>query len=329
MLKAPKFWYYNHDSYLSNSLYPLSLVFRLGTKIRNLVSKEKKANLPIICVGNIVVGGAGKTPVALKIGNMLKKAGYNPHFVSKGYGGLEKNNTLVKDWHSPKSVGDEPLLLSEIAPTWIGLDRNRSFKLAKEQGANCIVMDDGFQNPTLQKDFSIVVINGEQGFGNKRVIPAGPLRESIKRGLSRTNLVITIGEISESVKNKIPKHIPMIAASFKIKEDDLMLKGQKVTAFAGIAYPEKFFNSLKLVKANIVDQISYSDHHIYSENDLLNLAEIANKHKSILVTTKKDIVRIPKSFRSLVKTIDGFIQFDDEKLLLEILTNLIENKIDN
>ena len=108
-----------------------------------------------------------------------------------------------------------------------------------------------------------------------------------------------------------------------------MLKGQKITAFAGIAYPEKFFNSLKLVKANIVDKISYSDHHIYSENDLLNLAEIANKHKSILVTTKKDIVRIPKSFRSLVKTIDGFIQFDDEKLLLEILTNLIENKIDN
>ena len=106
-----------------------------------------------------------------------------------------------------------------------------------------------------------------------------------------------------------------------------MLKGQKVTAFAGIAYPEKFFNSLKLVKANIVDRISYSDHHIYSENDLLNLAEIANKNKSILITTKKDIVRIPKSFRSLVKTIDGFIQFDDEKLLLEILTNLIENRL--
>ena len=329
MLKAPKFWYYKKDTFLSNTLYPLSLVFRLGTKMRKLVSKEKKAKLPIICVGNIVVGGAGKTPVALKIGNMLKKAGYQPHFVSKGYGGLEKNNTLVKDWHSPKSVGDEPLLLSEIAPTWIGLDRNKSFHLAKEKGADCIVMDDGFQNPTLQKDFSIVVINGEQGFGNKRVIPAGPLRESINRGLARTNLVIAIGEIDNSVKKKIPKHIPMIGANFKIMEDELMVRGQRVTAFAGIAYPEKFFNSLKFIKANIVDQISYSDHHIYSENDLLNLAEIANKHQSILVTTKKDIVRIPKSFRSLVKTVDGFIQFDDEKLLLEILTNLIENKIDN
>ena len=260
---------------------------------------------------------------------MLKQAGYNPHFVSKGYGGLEKNNTLVNDWHSPKSVGDEPLLLSEIAPTWIGLDRNKSFELAKENGADCIVMDDGFQNPTLQKDFSIIVINAEQGFGNKRVIPAGPLRESIHRGLSRTNLVITIGNISENVKNKIPNHIPIIGANFKIQEDNLMLKGQKITAFAGIAYPEKFFNSLKLIKANIIDKKSYSDHHIYSEDDLLYLAEIANKNNSILVTTKKDFVRIPKSFRSLVKTIDGFIQLDDEKLLLEILSNLIENKINN
>ncbi len=329
MLKAPKFWYLKRDTLLSNSLYPFSLIFRLGTKIRNLTSRERETKLPVICVGNIVIGGAGKTPVALKIGSMLKQGGYNPHFVSKGYGGLEKNNALVKDWHSPKSVGDEPLLLSEIAPTWIGLDRTKSFELANENGADCIVMDDGFQNPTLQKDFSIIVINGEQGFGNKRVIPSGPLRESISRGLSRTNLVITIGNISNSVKEKIPKHIPIIGANFKIKEDDIILKGQRITAFAGIAYPEKFFNSLKFLKANIVDEISYSDHHIYSEKDLLYLAEIANKNNSILVSTKKDVVRVPKSFRSLVRTIDGFIQLDDEKLLLEILSNLIENKINN
>ena len=329
MLKAPKFWYKKQDTYISNTLYPLSLLFRLGTKIRSLFSKQKKSNLPIICIGNIVVGGAGKTPVAIKIGKILKLNGYNPHFVSKGYGGIEKNNNLVQSWHSAKSVGDESLLLSEIAPTWIGIDRNKSFKLASDNNADCIIMDDGFQNPTLQKDFSIIVINGEQGFGNKRVMPSGPLRESITRGISRTNLVIVIGKISNDVKKKIPKNIPIIYASFKIDNHNIILKGQKITAFAGIAYPEKFFNSLKLVKANIVDKISYSDHHIYSENDLLYLAEIANKNKSILVTTKKDMVRIPKGFRSLVKTIDGFIQFDDEKLLFEILTNLIENKINN
>ena len=132
MLKAPKFWYLKRDTYLSNSLYPLSLIFRLGTKLRSIISKEKNSELPIICVGNIVVGGAGKTPVSLKIGKILLKSGYSPHFVSKGYAGIEKNNTLVKPWHSAQSVGDESLLLSEIAPTWIGINRNRSFKLAKE-----------------------------------------------------------------------------------------------------------------------------------------------------------------------------------------------------
>ena len=244
MLKAPKFWYKKNDTYLSNSLYPLSLLFRFGTKIRNFVSRKTSSGIPVICIGNIVVGGAGKTPVALKIGNLLKLNGYNPHFVSRGYGGVETSNVLVKEWHSAKSVGDESLLLAEVAPTWIGQDRNKSFILAKEKGADCIIMDDGFQNPTLQKDFSIIVINGEQGFGNKRVIPSGPLRESISRGISRANLVIVIGEIAQDVKDKIPSTVPIIHAKFQISTDNKIYKNQKVTAFAGIAYPEKFYNSL-------------------------------------------------------------------------------------
>jgi len=329
MLKAPKFWYLKRDSLLSNTLYPFSLLFRLGTKIKNLISIERKTKLPIICIGNIVIGGAGKTPVALKIGSMLKKAGYNPHFVSKGYGGIEKNNTLVKDWHSPKSVGDEPLLLSEIAPTWIGLDRNKSFKLANDHGADCIVMDDGFQNPTLQKDFSIVVINGEQGFGNKRVIPSGPLRESIKRGLSRTHLVIVIGSTSEKIKKTIPIEIPIIEAKFEINKENKIFKGQNITAFAGIAYPEKFFQSLEEQGAKIVKKMSYPDHYIYNENDLLSLAEMANKTKSILVSTRKDYIRIPKSYRSLINTLEGEIIFNDEDSLVKMLSKVIEKKILN
>ncbi len=329
MLKAPRFWYKKNDTYISNTLYPFSLLFRFGTKLRNLVSRKRVSELPVICIGNIVVGGAGKTPVAIKLGSLLKQNGYKPHFVSKGYGGIETNNTLIKDWHSALSVGDESLLLSEIAPTWIGKDRNKSFILAKENGADCIIMDDGFQNPTLQKDFSIIVINGEQGFGNKRVIPSGPLRESISRGISRANLLIVIGEITDDVKNKIPKSLPVIHASFKISKDNKIYKNQKVTAFAGIAYPDKFFNSLKEEGAVLENKISYPDHHIFDENDMLNLAESANITKSILVTTKKDFVRIPKSYRSLVSTLDGEIEFEDEKLLVEILSNLLENKINN
>ncbi len=327
MLKAPKFWYLKKDTILSSSLYPLSLLFRFGTKIRNLVSKKNQSPLPTICVGNIVVGGAGKTPVALKIGELLIKSGYKPHFISKGYAGLTKISTLVKSWHSATSVGDESILLSEVAPTWVGNDRINSSILAKSEGSDCLIMDDGFQNPNIQKDFSIIVINSEQEFGNRRVMPSGPLRESIKRGLSRTNLVIVIGNPSEEIKKTVPDHIPIIESNFEIKKENKSFKGQKIVAFAGIAYPEKFFNSLKDQGANIIKEISYPDHHIYNENDLLSLVETANKTQSILVSTKKDYVRIPKSYRSLVNTLEGEIIFKDEQLLREILSNVIENQI--
>ena len=329
MLKAPKFWYVKKDTILSRLLFPLSLLFRLGTKIRNFVYVTNKSKLPIICVGNIVVGGAGKTPVSLKIGKILIKAGYNPHFISKGYSGLIKSHTLVQSWHSPKSVGDESLLLSEVAPTWIGINRNESIKLAAKNGSNCIIMDDGFQNPSIHKDFSIIVINASQEFGNKRVMPSGPLRESIKRGLNRTNLIVVIGNATEYLKKTIPDHIPIIPAKFKINNENKIFKGQKITAFAGIAYPEKFFNSLTEQGAKIVKEVTYPDHHIFDENDLLSLAEIANKTQSILVSTQKDFVRIPKSYRSLVNTLEGEIVFNNEDLIKEILTNVIENHLQN
>ena len=327
MLKAPKFWYQKKDSYLSRSLYPLSLLFRLGTKIRNFASKSKKSSLPVICIGNIVVGGAGKTPVSLKIGKMLIKAGYKPHFISKGYAGIIKTSTLVESWHSPTSVGDESILLSKVAPTWIGNNRNKSGEYAKTQGGDCLIMDDGFQNPTIYKDFSIIVINASQEFGNKRVMPSGPLRESIKRGLTRTNLVIVIGDTTDDLKKMIPDHIPIMSSKFAINKENKIFKGQKITAFAGIAYPEKFFTSLEEQGAQIVKEVIYPDHYIYHENDLLNLAEIANKTQSILVSTQKDFVRIPKSYRSLVNTLEGEIVFDNEELLLEILSNVVENHL--
>ncbi len=327
MLKAPKFWYKKKDTYLSNALYPFSLLFRLGTKIRNFISIKQQSPLPVICVGNIVVGGAGKTPVSLKIGNLLTKAGYKPHFISKGYAGLINKSTLVQSWHSATSVGDESILLSEVAPTWIGTDRINSSKLAKKDGADCLIMDDGFQNPTIQKDFSIIVINAAQEFGNKRVIPSGPLRESINRGLSRTNLIIVVGEISNELKQIIPKNIPTIESKFQIKKENKNFKGQNITAFAGIAYPEKFFQSVKEQGGIIVKQITYPDHYIYTENDLLTLAETANKTKSILVSTQKDNIRIPKPYRSLVNTLEGEIVFENEDFFIEILTNVIENYI--
>ena len=325
MLKAPKFWYSQNDTVYSNILYPSSLVFRFGTKLRNWISVKKLSPIPTICIGNIVVGGAGKTPVSMKICKMLTKAGYKPHFISKGYAGTIKESTLVETWHSPKSVGDESLLLSEIASTWIGVNRIKSANLAKKRGADCLILDDGFQNPSIDKDFSIIVVDGEQEFGNKRVLPAGPLRESIRRGLSRTNIVVVIGKINETLKNLIPSTIPVFRAKFEIKKDNEIFKGKKVTAFAGIAYPNKFFKTLESQGAKIIKEVSYPDHYIYNENDLLYLAEIANKTKSILVTTKKDFVRIPKTYRPLINTLDGEIIFEREDIITEQLSNMLEN----
>ena len=325
MLKAPKFWYNQKDTLYSNILYPLSLVFRLGTRLRNWVSIKKLSPIPTICIGNIVVGGAGKTPVSMKICKMLTKAGYKPHFISKGYAGTIKESTLVETWHSPKSVGDESLLLSEIASTWIGINRIQSANLAKKNGADCLILDDGFQNPSIDKDFSIIVVDGEQEFGNKRVLPAGPLRESIRRGLSRTNIVVVIGKINKTLKMLIPSTIPVFRAKFEIKKDNEIFKGKKVIAFAGIAYPSKFFKTLEAQGAKIIEEVSYPDHYIYNENDLLHLAEIANKTKSILVTTKKDFVRIPKTYRPLINTLDGEIIFEKEDIITEQLSSMLEN----
>ena len=325
MLKAPKFWYKKNKTFYSSFFYPFSLLFILGSLIRNFFSKKKNNPIPLICIGNLVVGGAGKTPVCIRIGNLLIKSGYKPNFISKGYAGLIKESTLVENWHSPASVGDESLLLSEVAPTWVGENRTRSSFLAYKKGADCLIMDDGFQNPSIEKNFSIIVINGEQEFGNKRVIPSGPLRESIIKGLSRTNLVIVIGDMSEDLRNNIPAEIPVFNAKFNINENNEIFKGKDITAFAGIAFPEKFFSSLKQQGAKIVKEITYPDHHIYNENDLLSLAENANKKKSILVTTRKDFIRIPKSYRPIVNTLDGEIIFENEDLLIEILSNVIES----
>ena len=186
-------------------------------------------------------------------------------------------------------------------------------------------MDDGFQNPTIGKDFSIVVVDGEQEFGNKKVMPSGPLRENIKKGFSRANAIVVIGKISNILIESVPSVIPTFKAKFEIKKDNEIFKGKNVTAFAGIAYPNKFFKTLEAQGAKIIKEISYSDHYIYNENDLLSLAEIANKTKSILVTTRKDFVRIPKSYRPLINTLDGEIVFEKEDELTKTLSNILES----
>ena len=329
MLRAPNFWYEKNDTLFSRMLYPASLFYRLLTKFYVLINKTKYSKIPVICIGNLVVGGAGKTPVALKICKILNLAGYNPHFITRGYSGNIKNNIKVENYHNSADVGDESIILSEIATTWIGSNRIKSSILALKDNADCIIMDDGFQNPSIHKNFSIIVIDGKQGFGNRRVLPSGPLRESIKRGLNRANAVIIVGEDKFNIRKFIPSTLPIFLSKFDVSKNKEIFRGKNITVFAGIAYPIKFFDTLKNQGAKILKKITFPDHYTYNENDLLNLVEIANNNKSILVTTKKDFIRIPEGYKSIIHKLEGEINLEDEDLLKEILTNVLENFILN
>ena len=329
MLKAPKFWYERNDTFFSVILYPASLVFRFSSKIYTLLNRSNSSELPVICIGNLVVGGAGKTPVALKIGQILKFSGYNPHFLTRGYAGKIKENIKVLDSHLAEEVGDESLILASVAPTWIGSDRIKSVKLAKKNNADCVIMDDGFQNPVIKKNFSIIVIDGKQGFGNKRVLPSGPLRESIKRGLKRADAIIVVGDDIFNIKNLLPSSIPCFNAKFDVSKNKEIFKGKNVTAFAGIAYPTKFFDTLAKQGARIQKTINFPDHYIYNENDLLKLVETANNNQSILVTTTKDFLRIPKNYQTIIHKLEGEIILEQEGVLKEVLTNVLDRLILN
>ena len=181
----------------------------------------------------------------------------------------------------------------------------------------------------IHKNFSIIVIDGKQGFGNRRILPSGPLRESIKRGLNRANAVIIVGEDKFNIRKFIPRSLPIFLSKFDVSKNKEIFRGKNITVFAGIAYPIKFFDTLKSQGAKILKKITFPDHYTYNENDLLNLVEIANNNKSILVTTKKDFIRIPEGYKSIIHKLEGEINLEDEDLLKEILTNVLENFILN
>ena len=309
-LKKPKFWDYKKPNAFAYLLLPISFLIRL-IKLLKKNTKIKSSKIKTICVGNIYLGGTGKTSLSIKINEILSEKKIRSCFIKKFY-----LNQL-----------DEQKLLESRGKLFTSSKRGDAIILAEKNNYQFAICDDGLQDDTINYDLKFVCFNNLNWIGNGLTIPAGPLRESIKSGLSRTNLIIVIGNVTDYLNETIPDHIPIISAKFTINNEHKIFKGQKIIAFAGIAYPQKFFDSLREQGAKIVKEITFPDHHIFDENDLLSLAETANKNQSILVSTQKDFVRIPKSYRTLVNTLDGEINFKNEDLLKEILTNVIENHI--
>ena len=317
----PKFW--KNKNLLAILLWPLSLLYSAVTSVRGLKAKKYKATVPVICVGNVTVGGAGKTPVVLSISELLKADGMKVAIASRGYKGNITVPTLVdKNRHTVNSVGDEPLMLARIAPTYIAAKRNLAIQMAENNGANIVIMDDGLQNPFVVKDISILVIDGKYGIGNGFVMPAGPLRESLASGVSKADAVIIVGNDDMCVINhpalSAKSAPPVIRAKLK-PFGDLPEKNKPYIAFAGIGNPDKFFSTLIENGYNIVESIPFSDHHNYSDAEINNLIHKAEDGGYELITTEKDQVRLPLFSRNKIRILPVKIVWDDVTQIYNIL----------
>jgi tetraacyldisaccharide 4'-kinase len=332
MMRAPDFWY-PEKATLGGVLAPLllspaAIVYDQVGRWRQRSTIPTEVGAATICVGNLVSGGSGKTPVALAVANRLAVMGHKVAFLTRGYGGTEEGPLVVdKEKHTSIDVGDEPLLLAERHMTLVAHDRVAGAEFAVAQGADVIVMDDGFQNPYLKKDLSFVVIDGEVGFGNRMVIPSGPLRETISYGLKRANAVILMGETIEStcMARVQQSGLPIVRAKLSPLRDNAFVSDEKVVAFAGIGRPSKFFMALRELGADLAATKSFSDHHQYSEHELRSLEAMAAQHHARLVTTEKDWVRLSPENRQRVQVFRVRAKFDDEDQIKALLTDLSPN----
>ncbi|MGE5546917.1 MAG: tetraacyldisaccharide 4'-kinase [Solirubrobacterales bacterium] len=320
-MRAPEFW--RHDGLLSRLLSPVGTLWAWGVDRRLAEAEAYRAAVPVICVGNIVTGGAGKTPVVIALAENLRAKGRHPHLLTRGYGGTEAGPRIVDlDRHDAARVGDEPLLLARHAPTWVARWRPDGAVAAVAMGADVLVMDDGFQNPTLAKDLSLIVVDGGYGFGNGRVIPAGPCREPVDRGLARADAVVLIGDDEVGVAKALAG-TPVLRARLVPGPEAAALAGRKVVAFAGIGRPDKFFATVEACGARLVDSHSFADHHPYAGKEIEDLLAQAAAEDAVLVTTAKDMVRVPAGLRQRLSVLTVSLAWEDTGALDRLLDRVI------
>jgi len=325
-VKAPEFWKRDSVGLAPAVLAPVGWAYGLAGWCRMRFTTAWKAPVPVVCIGNLVAGGAGKTPVAVDIAERLKEMGHNPHFLSRGYGGREQGPYLVNPREDPaERVGDEPLLLARTAPTWVSRNRAEGARAALEKGAGMIVMDDGFQNPGLAKDLSVVVIDGRYGFGNGRLIPAGPLREFAGPALARAGAAVVLGPDEADVETALMRwsvDLPMLKASIHSESQVAKEKGKRAIAFSGIGMPEKFAYTLQESGWEVFRTHEFADHHAYSPEEITRLKNEAMRENALLVTTEKDIARLPADRRDGIEVVSISLRWENEAELNAMLGKL-------
>ncbi len=335
-LRPPYWWYGKSGQVITAALEPIGALYSAAVRLRWAVTTPYRAKIPVICIGNFTAGGAGKTPTAIAVAHLLKALGAKPAFLSRGFGGrLKGPHLVVNDHDNAHDVGDEPLILAGHAPTYIAKDRVAGVRMIEKSDATIIIMDDGFQNPTVEKDLSLVVVDGKTGIGNGHVIPCGPLRAPLSFQLDRANAVLIIGAgLTEGVLTQAltsRSDLAVLKGNITPIGETDWLRGTRIIAFAGIARPEKFFTTLETLGAHFQDKIIYPDHHPFSEQDARHLLTLTTRTGAQLVTTEKDWLRLPthqSAFATLkdcarVLPIEVSFEHDDKTRLQHLLKNTL------
>jgi len=323
-LKTPSFWYEKQHNRCARFLTPLSWVYAFFAKLYQRQRRTYYAALPVICVGNITVGGSGKTPSCLALVEVLKTNGVfkNPFIVTRGYGGEITQATHVdSEIHTYKEVGDEALLMAQYALVIVARNRYEGATLAARLGADSVILDDGMQNQSLHKDITLCVVDGTKGFGNQRVMPAGPLRETLEEGFERSNGFIVTGEDKYGLSDALPGDKPVFKAA--LRTCDGLSKSKRYFAFAGLGHPDKFFAFLKDEGYMLIGSKAFADHHAYNHRELQALKDEAIAHNATLLTTEKDWQRLPYDDKKDIEILRVSMSFHDQEALSNFISSAL------
>ena len=333
--KAPKWWDQKHHP-VSYLLAPVGFVYGLGVKLRFAFTKPYRSSLPVICIGNFTVGGGGKTPLAIEVSRLLVAQGHKPVFLTRGYGGQTKGPHRVDlATDNAVMVGDEPLILAQSAPVVVCADRAKGARFIEQMSADVILMDDGFQNPSLHKDLSIIVVDEVAGIGNGRVFPAGPLRASLSFQRPRAHMLVMAGPSLADMRGaarRIKERFdgPILRSQLVATGDVSWLQDAKVSAVTGIARPDKFYGSLQRLGARIVEMYEFPDHHNFTEDEARDILAAAAIDETKIVMTQKDWVRLPENgergrLRKTACVLHVEVKIDEPQKLLASLEKAISS----